>query len=211
MTAAVRFTLDGRDIEAAAGETILQAASRAGIEIPHLCYKEGYRADGNCRACVVEIDGERVLAPSCCRLPSADMVVRAESERARASQRMVVELLKADMPDGGASPHTPRSELDYWAEQLGVGTPRLPGRHQPAPDLSNPAIAVNLDACIQCTRCVRACREEQVNDVIGYAFRGAESRIVFDVEDPMGDSTCVSCGECVQACPTGALMPSTMV
>ncbi|MEQ9061322.1 MAG: formate dehydrogenase subunit alpha [Gammaproteobacteria bacterium] len=208
MTAAVRFTLDGRDIEAAAGETILQAASRAGIEIPHLCYKEGYRADGNCRACVVEIDGERVLAPSCCRLPSADMVVRAESERARASQRMVVELLKADMPDGGASPHTPRSELDYWAEQLGVGTPRLPGRHQPAPDLSNPAIAVNLDACIQCTRCVRACREEQVNDVIGYAFRGAESRIVFDVEDPMGDSTCVSCGECVQACPTGALMPA---
>ena len=208
MTAAVRFKLDGRDIEAAAGETILQAAKRAGIDIPHLCYKDGYRADGNCRACVVEIDGERVLAPSCCRQPSDDMVVRAESERARASQRMVVELLKADMPDGGVSPHTPRSELDYWAEHLGVGTPRLPGRAQPSPDLSNPAIAVNLDACIQCTRCVRACREEQVNDVIGYAFRGAESRIVFDVEDPMGDSTCVSCGECVQACPTGALMPA---
>jgi len=208
MTAAVRFKLDGRDIEAAAGETILQAAKRAGIDIPHLCYKDGYRADGNCRACVVEIDGERVLAPSCCRQPGEDMVVHAASERARASQRMVVEMLKADMPDGGVSPHTPRSELDYWADHLGVGAPRLPGRTQPAPDLSNPAIAVNLDACIQCTRCVRACREEQVNDVIGYAFRGAESRIVFDVEDPMGDSTCVSCGECVQACPTGALMPA---
>ena len=81
-------------------------------------------------------------------------------------------------------------------------------RAQPAPDLSHPAMAVNLDACIQCTRCVRACREEQVNDVIGYAFRGAHSRIVFDLEDPMGESTCVACGECVQACPTGALAPA---
>ena len=79
---------------------------------------------------------------------------------------------------------------------------------QPAADLSHPAIAVNLDACIQCTRCVRACREEQVNDVIGYAFRGADSQIVFDLDDPMGASTCVACGECVQACPTGALAPA---
>ena len=67
---------------------------------------------------------------------------------------------------------------------------------------------VNLDACIQCNRCVRACREEQVNDVIGYAFRGSHSKIVFDLDDPMGESTCVGCGECVQACPTGALAPA---
>jgi formate dehydrogenase major subunit len=84
-------------------------------------------------------------------------------------------------------------------------------REQPGADLSHPAMAVNLDACIQCTRCVRACREEQVNDVIGYALRGAHSEIVFDLGDPMGDSTCVACGECVQACPTGALMPKTPV
>ena len=84
-------------------------------------------------------------------------------------------------------------------------------REQPAPDLSHPAMAVNLDACIQCTRCVRACREEQVNDVIGYAMRGSHSEIVFDLDDPMGDSTCVACGECVQACPTGALMPKTLI
>lgn len=207
----VRFTLDDREVEALPGETILQAAKRTGTDIPHLCYKDGYRADGNCRACVVEIEGERALAPSCCRYPGDGMKVSSSNERARFSQRMVVELLRADMPGGAASPHTPGSELDHWADVLGVTAPRLPERAQPQPDLSNPAIAVNLDACIQCTRCVRACREEQVNDVIGYAFRGSHARIVFDVEDPMGDSTCVTCGECVQACPTGALMPGNGV
>ena len=206
--AMIGFKLDGRDIEALPGETILNAAKRTGTEIPFLCYKDGYRPDGNCRACVVEIKGERVLAPSCCRTPSEGMEVESVSERARFSQRLVLEMLKADMPDSAVSPYTPRSELDYWCEQLGIGEARFPRREQPGDDLSNPAIAVNLDACIQCTRCVRACREEQVNDVIGYAFRGTHSKIVFDLDDPMGDSTCVSCGECVQACPTGALMPS---
>jgi len=206
--ATVRFTLDGCAIDAIEGETILQAAKRVGIEIPHLCYKDGYRADGNCRACVVEIKGERVLAPACCRAPTADMAVQSTSERARHSQRMVLELLKSDMPAGERSPFTPRSELDDWAEKLAVGPSRFPRRHQPPQDVSNPAIAVNLEACIQCTRCVRACREEQVNDVIGFAFRGSHSAIVFDLDDPMGDSSCVSCGECVQACPTGALMPA---
>ena len=204
----VTFTLDGREITAYEGETILQAAQRHGIEIPYLCYKEGYRPDGNCRACVVEIEGERVLAPSCCRAPKEGMKVQAKSERAVKSQKMVLELLLSDMPGQGKSPYRDDSELDYWVEKMEVGRPRFPGREQPAPDLSHPAMAVNLDACIQCTRCVRACREEQANDVIGYAFRGAVSKIVFDLDDPMGDSTCVACGECVQACPTGALMPA---
>jgi formate dehydrogenase major subunit len=204
----VRFALDGQDIDALEGETILQAAKRVGIDIPHLCYKDGYRPDGNCRACVVEIKGERVLAPSCCRTPTPAMEVQSKSERARHSQRMVLELLKSDMPTGGHSPFTPRSELDHWASELEVGPSRFARRAEPASDHSNPAIAVNLSACIQCTRCVRACREEQVNDVIGYAFRGSHSAIVFDLDDPMGDSSCVSCGECVQACPTGALMPA---
>jgi formate dehydrogenase major subunit len=204
----VRFTLDGVAVEARPGESILQCADRLGKEIPRLCYQPGYRPDGNCRACVVEIAGERVLAPACVRRPADGMKVEAASARARHSQKMVLELLLADMPGQGPSPHTPRSELDQWAGTLEIGKPRFPGRGQPRADLSNPAIAVNLDACIQCTRCVRACREEQVNDVIGYAFRGEHSKIVFDLDDPMGDSTCVSCGECVQACPTGALMPA---
>jgi formate dehydrogenase major subunit len=216
----VSFKLDGRDVQAVQGETILQAARREGVEIPHLCYKDGLRPDGNCRACVVEIAGERTLAPSCCRAVTAGMDVKATSERATRSQKMVVEMLLADVPergykwndgDGGTGQH---GELSQWAAKLGV-TPRPEltalRREQPAPDVSHPAMAVHLDACIQCNRCVRACREEQVNDVIGYARRGADSKIVFDLDDPMADSTCVACGECVQACPTGALMPKTHI
>ena len=201
----VEFKLDGQTVAALPGETIIQTAQRLGTHIPRLCYMQGMRADGNCRACMVEIKGERVLAPSCCRYPSPGMEVVTDSARARASQKMVLELLLSDMPE---QRYTLDSELDRWAAELGVGKPRFARREQPAADLSHHAIAVRLDACIQCTRCLRACREEQVNDVIGYAFRGEHSKIVFDLDDPMGESTCVACGECVQACPTGALMPA---
>jgi formate dehydrogenase major subunit len=199
------FNLNGQTLAAANGETIIEAAQRNGIEIPHLCYKPGMRPDGNCRACMVEIKGERVLAPSCCRAPTAGMEVRSDSPRAVHAQKLVVEMLASDVP---ARVYKPDSELEKWKRWLGIGTPRFEARSQPAADLSHPAMAVNLDACIQCTRCVRACREVQVNDVIGYANRGGHSQIVFDLGDPMGDSTCVACGECVQACPTGALAPA---
>ena len=244
-TGGVAFELDGQPVTARPGETILKAAQRHGVEIPHLCYSDGLRPDGNCRACVVEIAGERTLAPSCCRAPTEGMKVQAASPRARKSQQMVVEMLLSDMPDVGyrwndQKANTPEliagsaypssdsgqfdsensetigqhGELSAWADRLGVAVrPALQAlrREQPAPDLSHPAMAVNLDACIQCNRCVRACREEQVNDVIGYALRGADSKIVFDLDDPMAESSCVACGECVQACPTGALSPKTHI
>jgi formate dehydrogenase major subunit len=202
----IEFKLNGETISAFAGETIIQAAARYGTDIPHLCYKDGYRADGNCRACVVEIKGERVLAPSCCRAPTKGMEVQSTSERAMHSQKMVVELLLSDVPKQDLKPGG--NELFHWAAELGVQESRFEARAQPKADITHPAMDVNLDACIQCTRCVRACREEQVNDVIGYAFRGEASKIVFDFDDPMGASTCVACGECVQACPTGALAPA---
>jgi formate dehydrogenase major subunit len=219
MPALVEFKLDGVAMKAFENESIIDAAKRHDVDIPHLCYKEGYRADGNCRACVVEIDGERTLAPSCCRSVTAGMNVKAFSERAVKSQKMVLEMLLSDMPDTGykwneKDESQQHGELSEWAARMDVTVrPELKAlrREQPKSDYSHPAMAVNLDACIQCNRCVRACREEQVNDVIGYAMRGSHSEIVFDINDKMGDSTCVACGECVQACPTGALMPKTQV
>lgn len=205
------FSLNGTEVVARDGETLLGVADRYGVEIPRLCYKDGYRPDGNCRVCMVEIEGERVLAPACCRVPVAGMNVTTSNDRTRRAQTLVVELLLADMPAQGASPYSRNSELDRWAGALGVSAPRYPQRRQPAPDLSHPAMSVNLDACIQCGRCVRACREVQVNDVIGFAWRGEHAKIVFDLDDPMAASTCVACGECVQACPTGALMPANNI
>jgi len=202
--AGIDFLLDERALRAAPGETILGCATRHGVAIPHLCHRDGLRPDGNCRVCVVEIDGERVLAPSCCRTPVAGMTVRARSPRALASQKTVLELLLSEAPEAAQRSD---SELLSWARALGVPGSRFPARARSAPDASHPAMWVDLDACIRCGRCVRACREEQVNDVIGYAWRGDAARIVFDQDDPMGASTCVACGECVQACPTGALLP----
>jgi len=206
--ARVEFTLDGRSVSARRDETIIEVARREGVEIPHLCWTPGLDPAGNCRACMVEVQGERTLAAACCRRPAAGMAVSSTSERARAAQKLVIELLQGDLPEQA---HTRHNEVDAWAVKLGVGKPRFASRAQPLSDLSHPAIAVNLDACIQCTRCLRACRDEQANDVIGIAYRGAASKIVFDLDDAMGASSCVACGECVQACPTGALMPAREV
>jgi len=213
----VQFTLNGQSVEAPAGQSIFKIAKGLGIQIPHLCHKEGLAPDGNCRACVVEVAGERTLTPSCCRSATPGMQVRTDSERAVKSQKMVLEMLLADLPEQGHKwlddrVEAPHGELSQWAERHGVQVrtqlAALQREAVPA-DLSHPAMAVNLDACIQCNRCERACRDLQVNDVIGLAFRGARTQVVFDLADPMGGSSCVGCGECVQACPTGALMPKS--
>jgi len=214
MSARISFTLDGKTVEANDGETIWEAAKRLGTTLPHLCHRDapGYRPDANCRACMIEIEGERVLAPSCRRTPTPGMNVTTASERATKARKMVIELLLADQP-ARETAHDPNSLLWHWADEMGLSGSRFPADAHAAPesDRSHQAMAVNFDACIHCNLCVRACREVQMNDVIGMAHRGPHAKIVFDMDDPMGESTCVACGECVQACPTGALMPATRV
>ena len=215
MSDMIRFTLDGQEVEAQPGETIWEVANGQGLMIPHLCHKPapGYRPDGNCRACMVEIEGERTLAASCIREPVEGMVVVTESSRAKNARKLVVEMLLADQPERDVA-HDKSAHLWDMAELNGIDQSRFPKLEEgriPLLDDSHVAMSVNLDACIQCGLCVRACREVQVNDVIGMAGRGQDSYPVFDFNDPMGESTCVACGECVQACPTGALMPSSVV
>jgi formate dehydrogenase major subunit len=206
------FFMDDKEIDIRPGETIFRAGRRHDIKVPHLCYtpKPGYRADGNCRVCMVEVEGERVLAASCIRMPTPGMKVKTQTDRAKNARRMVAEVLVNDQP-GLEIAHDPDSELWKIVKRQKIEPGRFPRDERPAPDRSHPAMAVNLDACIHCNLCVRACREVQVNDVIGMSGRGHKAKIVFDFDDPMGASTCVACGECVQACPTGALMPATMV
>ncbi len=209
----IEFTLDGETVTAAPGDTIWEIANGRGLTIPHLCHKPapGYRPDGNCRACMVEIEGERVLAASCLREPTPGMVVTTNSARAQKARDMVIELLVTDQPERAVA-HDKSSHFWDVAEGAGVTHSRFPKRdHVPLLDDSHVAMSVSLDACISCGLCVRACREVQVNDVIGMSGRGMEALPTFDLADPMGDSTCVACGECVQACPTGALMPATVV
>ncbi len=215
MSETIRFVLDGQEVEAERGLTIWEVANGRGLKIPHLCHKPdpGYRSDGNCRACMVEIEGERVLAASCIREPAEGMVVNTANARATSARKMVMELLLADQPERAAA-HDASSHMWDMAEAQGVSESRFPALEKeriPLLDDSHIAMSVNLDACIQCGLCVRACREVQVNDVIGMAGRGHDSFPVFDIADPMGASTCVACGECVQACPTGALMPSSVM
>jgi formate dehydrogenase major subunit len=211
----VTITLDGAETVVIKGQTIWEAANGQGLIIPHLCHKTapGYRPDGNCRACMVEVEGERTLVASCIREASDGMVVTTNSERAEKARNLVVEMLVADQP---ARDNARDASAHFWdmAEANGVSESRFPQKDQsrvPLLDDSHVAMKVNLDACISCGLCVRACREVQVNDVIGMAGRGQDSYPVFDQADPMGASSCVACGECVQACPTGALMPATVM
>lgn len=209
----VTFTLDGKPVSVPEGTSIWEAAKGQGNTIPHLCHKPepGYRSDGNCRACMVEVEGERTLVASCIRSVQDGMVVNSASDRATKARAMVVELLAADQPQEA---HDASSHFLTMMAENHVESSRFPSRAietVPLLDDSHVAMRVNLDACIHCNLCVRACREVQVNDVIGMSGRGSHAKIVFDMDDPMGQSTCVACGECVQACPTGALMPASAV
>jgi formate dehydrogenase major subunit len=209
---AVTLTIDGREIAVPDGSSVWDAARRLGIDIPVLCHSTRMDPVGVCRMCVVDVGG-RVLAASCVRACENGMSVETASPRVEKQRRMLTALLLADHPTPCDKERTTGDcELEALARKYdlidGTGLQAHPlpqvGLQRPK-DLSSPVIAVDHAACILCDRCVRACDDIQCNEVIGRTGKGYPTRIGFDLDAPMGQSTCVSCGECVAACPTGAL------
>jgi formate dehydrogenase major subunit len=208
ITKNVTLKIDGREVTVRDGTTILDAAAQLGITIPVLCHDERYDPVGVCRMCVVDV-GARVYAAACVRPCEEGMDVKTNTDRVEHHRAVLTELLLSDQPDPETDPKettTADNELLVLVRQYGVqqdnGIPQAQGR---GIDDSNPVISVNHDACILCDRCVRACDDIQGNDVIGRSGKGYSTRIAFDLNQPMGESSCVTCGECVAACPTGAL------
>jgi formate dehydrogenase major subunit len=207
----VRLEVDGQAVEVPRGSTLLHAMRRLGLSVPTLCYADRLPVAGACRVCMVEVEGQRLLQPACARAAEQGMKVRTAGA-AEQCRRMVLELLMADHPSPCTRAFLPEGcELERHAAQAGLTASRFPRTAAPRErDRSNAAITFNDAACIRCYRCVRACDDVQVNEVIGVQGRGFGARIVFDHGLPMGESTCVTCGECVQACPTGALVERTV-
>ena len=210
----VTVTIDGHQVTVPPGTTLYDAALSAGITIPVLCHSPKLQPVAVCRMCVVEVQGARVLQAACIRQAEDGMVVQTQSDSVKRSRAMLTELLMADYPqtapehNGHAQRSTGKANLLLdLAVQQGITAPRFPARPVEAgQDVSSAVIQVNHDACIMCDRCIRACDDVQCNDVIGRASKGYTARIAFDNDLPMGQSTCVSCGECMAACPTGALI-----
>ncbi len=209
ITKNVSLRIDGQEVTVRDGTTILEAAAQLGISIPVLCHDDRYDPVGVCRMCVVDV-GARVYAAACVRPCEEGMEVTTAGETLDRHRATLTELLLADQPDPAEDPKettTADNELLVLVRQYGVekDEEQLPQGEGRGIDDSNPVIAVNHDACILCDRCVRACDDIQGNDVIGRSGKGYATRIAFDLNDPMGESSCVTCGECVAACPTGAL------
>ena len=211
----VTLTIDGRSLTAPADATIWEAARSAGIDIPTLCHDPKLEPVAVCRVCVVDVENARTLPAACIRQVEEGMAVRTDTDRVRRTRRTLVELLESGQPQ--ADDRRKPAEQDELA-RLGVQLQSHPSRFAATcsnppmqPDLSSPVIAVDLNACILCDRCIRACDDVQVNDVIGRTGKGGDTRIAFDNGLPLGGSSCVSCGECVATCPTGALTDKRLV
>ena len=204
----LKITIDGRELTATEGQSILEVAREGGIHIPSLCYYPRLRSTGACRVCVVEVEGGRALMPACATPVERDgTVVHTGNERVLVARRLSVELLLAsgnhDCPNCASNG---QCELQDLAYELEIEHPRFPIQPPDLPfDHSNPMIVRDLNKCVLCGRCVRGCQEVQVNQVIQFGFRGPDTKIVTGGDTDYADSTCVFCGECVQLCPVGAI------
>lgn len=202
----LEIELDGITFEAAEGETILDVARRNGVYLPALCHHRKTGRSSACRSCAVEVEGVRGLAMACSTPVRSGMVVHASGEAALGARRTVVELLLGEgHHDCLTCDASGACELQEAAYRLGADHVLEPGAVLLPLDLSHPMIVRDPNLCIHCLRCVKACNDVVVNGVLDTAFRSRESAVVADQDVPLGESTCLACGECVQLCPTGAL------
>ncbi len=202
----IELTIDGRKVSVPAGTTIFDAARANNIPIPTLCNQQNENPVGVCRVCVVDL-GARVYAASCIRPVEPGMVVNTASDGVKRARHTLVELLMSDHPSPCARERQSGDcELEALAKHENITRARYaPRAARRGPDNSSMSIAVDFDACILCDRCVRGCNEIRENLVLGRMGKGASTGIAFDNNEPMGESSCVSCGECMVSCPTGAL------
>ena len=200
------LTIDGRPVRVPNGTSVFDAARMNGIPIPTLCHLQNETPVGVCRLCLVDT-GARVLSAACVRPCDPGMKVSTNSEKVLAARKTVLELLMSDHPTPCArQQHSGDCELETQAQAAGITQPRFAKRSVArGRDESSLAIAVDHDACILCDRCIRGCDEIKNNFVLGRMGKGYAAGIAFDLNSPMGDSTCISCGECMVSCPTGAL------
>jgi formate dehydrogenase alpha subunit len=208
----IPVTIDGQRIEVSEGTSVLEAAELIGIDVPRLCHDPVLGAVGTCRLCVVEIDGMRNLRSSCTTKVTPDMVVRTRSPRVVESRRTVLELLLSDHPaDCLTCEKMGNCKLAEYAYDYGVRQGGFAGEeHHYELDDTNPFILRDMNKCILCGKCVRACQEVTGKNVLGFAFKGFDTKAT-----PWGDtsyieSDCIFCGNCVAVCPTGALTEKGM-
>jgi predicted molibdopterin-dependent oxidoreductase YjgC len=204
-SAPITLNIDGADVTVPSGTTILDAAGGRGCGIPTLCYGDTITPKNACRVCMVEVEGSRVLVPSCSRPVEPGMVVRTRSERVDHSRKMVLEFLGSSV-DLSLTDHVDEWNAEYGADPTRYGADAATLADQPV-KIDNDLYIRDYAKCILCYQCVDACGEQWQNSfVIEIAGRGFDSRVSTENDVPLPDSACVYCGNCIQVCPTGALM-----